>query len=239
MLRGSLDDFSLEDILWLVARGDKTGELFVNRPPGSGRFFFASGRVDHIETDLLRGGAPGGDARATAEDAAFELLRRELGDFTWNPGVAAQSGTALGLSVDDVLAASSQRAAELATIRRFIPSEQSVIAVSANPPEDVQEVTLTRAQWGLLAFVDGRRSVEGIATEAGLGEFHVLRTLYPLAERRLVDVRDAAQGGLPDATAQPGNTAAPVTTPPAQVDLTTSPEAAPTTPAAFPSSETP
>ena len=226
MLRGSLDDFRLEDILWLVARADKTGELFVNRPPGSGRFFFTSGKVDHVETDLLRSGrgAPGADARSGVEDAAFELLRRDLGDFSWNPGVASQSGVALSLSVEDVLAASEQRAAELARIRQFIPSDQSIVAVGASPPENVEEVTVTRSQWALLAHVDGRRTVEGIATASGLGELYVLRTLYPLAERRLLEVREAAPAG-----AEP---------PPAQVDLTGPAQPAPPGPAAFPAPET-
>ena len=229
MLRGSLDDFSLEDILWLVARAEKTGELFVNRPPGSGRFFFASGKVDHVETDLLRTGpaAPGADARATVEDAAFELLRREQGDFSWNPGVTSQSGTALSLTVDDVLAASEQRAAELARIRQFIPSDQSILAINASPEEGVEEISLTRAQWGLIAHIDGQRTVEGIAAEARMGEFQVLRTLYPLAERRLLEVRSSTPAGA----ATTGTVTA--TAPPSQIDLTRTEPAS----AVFPTSD--
>lgn len=226
MLRGSLDDFSLEDILWLVARADKTGELFVNRPPGSGRFFFNSGKIDHVETDLLRAGrgAPGADVRDLIEDAAFELLRRDLGDFSWNPGVTSQSGVALSLSVDDILTASQQRAAELARIRQFIPSDQSILAINAAPAEGVDEISLTRSQWGLLAHVDGRRTIEGVATEAQMSEFHVLRTLYPLAERRLLEVRESTP-----AQATTSASASPTS----QVDLT-SPEPAS---AAFPTSD--
>ena len=228
MLRGSLDDFSLEDILWLVGRADKTGELFINRPPGTGRFFFTSGKVDHIETDLLKGRVgPGGDARTVAEDAAFELLRRELGDFTWNPGVTSQSGVALSLSIEDILTASEQRAAELAYMRQLIPSDQSVVAVSSAPPENLEEVTVARAQWALLAHVDGRRTIEAISAAAGIGEFYVLRTLFPLAERRLIEVRAGAPENQDVA--------------PAQVDLTNPADpgpAAPSAPTAFPTPDT-
>ena len=223
MLRGSLDDFSLEDILWLVARADKTGELFVNRPPGSGRFFFRAGKVDHVETDLLRDTVrsdPAG-ARGAVEDAAFELLRRDLGDFSWNPGVLAQTGSALALSVEDVLAASAHRAAELQAIRAVIPSDDSILAIATSPPESIQEVTLDRRQWGLLAYVDGRRTIEALARDARLGEFHVLKTLHPLAERGLLEVRS---GVAPAPDAGPSH----------QVDLTQSPQGAPPAPAAFP-----
>ena len=225
MLRGSLDDFSLEDILWLVARADKTGELFVNRPPGSGRFFFRAGKIDHVETDLLRGSVAAeavAGAREVVEDAAFELLRRDLGDFSWNPGVLNQTGSTLALGVEDVLAACAQRAAELQAIRAVIPSDESILAIAASPPENIEEVTVNRRQWGLLAYVDGRRTIEALARDARLAEFHVLKTLHPLAERGLLEVRSGAETTTPG----PGTTH--------QVDLTNSPEGAPSAPAAFP-----
>ena len=228
MLRGSLDDFSLEDILWLVARAAKTGELFVNRPPGSGRFFFNAGKVDHVETDLLRGTvAAAAGARSAVEDAAFELLRRDLGDFSWSPGVLAQSGSGLSLSVEDILAASARRAAELQAIRAVIPSDDSILAVAISPPDDVEEITVTRAQWAVLAYVDGRRTIEGLARDARLAEFHVLRTLHPIAERGLLEVRSGA-GETPAAAEAPSRGTSP------QVDLTHGPAAAPAAPAAFP-----
>jgi protein-tyrosine phosphatase len=77
MLRGSLDDFSLEDIFWLVARAENTGELMVVRPSGAGRVFFRSGRVYFAESELcredvgrtlVRTGALGPDELAAADE---------------------------------------------------------------------------------------------------------------------------------------------------------------------------
>ena len=194
MLRGSLDDFSLEDILWLVARAENTGELVVNRPGGSGRVFFRDGLVAHAETGLLRGTARQleGDPRLLLEEAAFELLRRDAGDFSWNTGEEAPEGAAQALGVEDLLSAADDRWSELDVIKGVIPSEKSVLTIASSPPENVREITVTRAQWSLLAYLDGRRSVEAVAREADLGEFHVLRTLYPIAERGLLVVDAAA-----------------------------------------------
>ncbi|MDQ3954087.1 MAG: DUF4388 domain-containing protein [Actinomycetota bacterium] len=63
MLRGSLDDFALEDILWLIDHAHNTGELVVRRPGGSGRFFFNDGHIYCAEAEFLR------------ESLASQLLR--------------------------------------------------------------------------------------------------------------------------------------------------------------------
>lgn len=54
MLKGSLDDFSLEDIFWLVERAHNTGELKVTRPSGMGSFYFRDGHIYWAESNLLR-----------------------------------------------------------------------------------------------------------------------------------------------------------------------------------------
>ncbi|MDQ4096068.1 MAG: DUF4388 domain-containing protein [Actinomycetota bacterium] len=54
MLRGSLDDFGVEDVLWLVDRTKKTGELIIERPAGRGRLFFRDGFLYAVESELAR-----------------------------------------------------------------------------------------------------------------------------------------------------------------------------------------
>lgn len=63
VLRGSLDDFALEDILWLIDHAHNTGELAVRRPGGSGRLFFNDGQVYCADAEFLR------------ESLASQLLR--------------------------------------------------------------------------------------------------------------------------------------------------------------------
>jgi hypothetical protein len=187
-----------------VARAENTGQLEVNRPGGKARFAFREGRVDHAETDLLRGTAKQleGDPKLLVEEATFEVLRRDMGDFSWNSEEPPSSDPKLALNLEDLLDAVDQRWSELDLIRGIIPSEKSVLKIASSPPEHVREITVTRAQWALLAYLDGRRTVEVVAGEADLGEFHVLRTLYPIAERGLLEVDATAADATGSSDAQ-------------------------------------
>ena len=233
LLRGSLDDFGLEDILWLIDHAENTGELAVRRRHGSGRFFFRDGNVYCAESDFLREslvdelvragvtpseleeararqsssgvgmgaaliavGAVDEDGleavfRSRVEDAAFELLRREFGEFTWEADAKAEPEFSLSLTVDELLEAVSRRFSELEKIREVIPSEASVPAISAVVPAGTTEVKVTAEQWRLIALVDGSRSFEDIGRLARLTDFYVMKTIHPLAVRELVRVADS------------------------------------------------
>ena len=238
MLRGSLDDFSLEDIFWLVAHAQNTGELRVTRPAGSGRFFFRDGEVYCAESDLVResfglqlvragvvtrdllseveaaradgerlgsalvarGALDEDDLRAAyrerLEETTFELIRREFGEFVWEPDVKAEPEYSVSIAVDELLASIGVRFDELAEIRKVVPSEAAVPKISAAMPDGKSEVTITANQWRLLALVDGRNSIEQIGRRVEMSDLTVLRTLYPLANEGLLQV--AEERALPE-----------------------------------------
>lgn len=52
MLRGTLDDFDLTEVLRLLASSKKTGVLELARPAGTGTIFFSEGEVTYAETEL-------------------------------------------------------------------------------------------------------------------------------------------------------------------------------------------
>ncbi len=52
MLRGTLDDFDLSEVLRLLASSKKTGVLELVRPAGTGTIFFSEGQVTYAETEL-------------------------------------------------------------------------------------------------------------------------------------------------------------------------------------------
>jgi len=71
-LQGSLDDFSIQDVLQIIALGRKTGWLSVDTPSGGGAIVFGRGRVlAAIDDD----GREAGDARAL--DGATGAVRDE------------------------------------------------------------------------------------------------------------------------------------------------------------------
>ena len=233
MLRGSLDDFSLEDIFWLVDRAHNTGELKITRPSGDGSFFFRDGQIYWAESTLLRESLSNqliragivsqiqlkdAEARGVAGerlgegltslgfvtgeelvsayrdrigDIAFELLRRDMGEFDWQAQSKAEPDFSFSLSVDEVMRATSERVAELERIKIDIPSEASVLSISSGTPEDVSAITVSAEQWKMLALVNGRNTVADIGRTTELNDLSVLRLLHGMVARGLLEVLPA------------------------------------------------
>ena len=248
MLRGSLDDFFLEDIFWLVDRARNTGRLNVTRPGGSGSFYFREGRIYWAETALLResverhlirsgtitqsqlrdaesrtlAGESVGQGlvtfgMVTAEelnralldhlaDVTFELLRRDLGEFNWEAQTGASPDYPCSASVTDLLGVSSQRLEELEQIRRDIPSDTTVLAISGGAPEDASAITVSAEQWKMLALVNGHNSVADIGRATELNELSLLRLLHGMVGRGLLEVVDEGTAATGGTAAEPERT---------------------------------
>ncbi len=81
-LRGNLKDFSLPDIIQLVAFGRKTGALRVSHNGGGSALYFETGDVVHAEFPGLSG-----------EKAVYALFRVESGEFSFETGVPTPKRT--------------------------------------------------------------------------------------------------------------------------------------------------
>jgi protein-tyrosine-phosphatase len=243
MLRGSLDDFTLQDIFWLVARAENTGELAVVRPSGAGRVYFRNGLVYCAESELVREsigrtlarrGSIGVDELAAAEEesessgrplpevllssesvtqeqlndafrnqieeVAFELTRRDFGEFSWESDAKAEPDFSLELSVDEVTKATEKRMTQLKRIRKVIPSDQSFFSIAPNPKASDGAITVSVEEWQLLSLIDGRSSAADIGREAGLNDLSILTVLHDLVSRGLIEVHTRSQTAAADPT---------------------------------------
>ncbi len=81
-LRGTLKDFSLADVIQLVAFGQKTGVLEIHWEGGRAALYFENGHVVHAE-------APG----HTGEEAVFALFGMAEGEFRFHSGEQAPART--------------------------------------------------------------------------------------------------------------------------------------------------
>lgn len=81
-ISGSLADVSLVEMLQLMLWGQKTGVMTVFWRGTSGRLFVQDGQVIHASF-----------AGEQGEAAAFRLLARDGGSFTWESGPAACPNT--------------------------------------------------------------------------------------------------------------------------------------------------
>src|SRR3712207_4870154 len=116
MLTGTLDDFTLADVLRLVGGARRTGSLAVARDEGAGDLFFRDGVVGRAVPRYERRTAPSSPGRAV-EDLTFDLMRWGRGEFRWIPDAPAPAGPEAGVDVDELLRDVTRRLDELAEIQ--------------------------------------------------------------------------------------------------------------------------
>ncbi|MEA2453591.1 MAG: hypothetical protein QOG04_2301 [Actinomycetota bacterium] len=129
-----------------------------------------------------------GAVRQQIEDAIFDLLRWELGEFAWEPDGAIETEVQIGVSVENLIMEASRRLDEYEVIKRKIPSGLSVLGMAAAPPEGAVEINITPQEWRILVLVDGSRTVQDIAAMVGLDEFGAMRVLYGLVSAGLIEL---------------------------------------------------
>jgi hypothetical protein len=162
---GSVDDAALRQAVARAAGGGR----------GAARALLEAAAVD---PEVLR-------AAATEQslDAVADLLAWESGEFSFELGAPDPDDIGLGLEPAGVVATAEQRRAELAELTALVPGPDSVLTLRVQPSEDP---TATRAEWALLALVDGHRQVRDLVELTGAGQHSVLSTLAGLVARGLV-----------------------------------------------------
>src|SRR5687768_16569772 len=99
MLTGTLDDFTLPDVLRLIASARRTGGLSVTRDGGSGKLYFRDGTVSRGVPSYDRR-TPSATPAASAQDLAFDLMLWDRGEFTWTAEPPPSEGPHAGVDVD-------------------------------------------------------------------------------------------------------------------------------------------
>jgi hypothetical protein len=93
------------------------------------------------------------------------------------------------IPVQGLLMEGVQRIDEMALFRERIPNPQLCPAVREDAPErDLDETTRT-----VLLWCDGGRTIEEIARESGLGEFHTTKTIYHLLQQKQVELHTSGK----------------------------------------------
>lgn len=180
-LHGSLDSFSIPDVLVFLGGTGKTGELHVAGDGRDGRVWFTGGKVVAAEagrpTDVING--------------VFELLRMAAGDFGFTDGVAPAVATEEH-DVAAVLAAAQSRLDEWREIEAVVPSpraEVAAVAAIAGP------VTITPEHWVVIAALVRDASVGAVGDHLGLNEFDSARAVKALVDAGLLTVTAAGGDG--------------------------------------------
>ena len=175
-LQGTLDTFSLIDVLRLLAASDKTGRLQVHAEVGAGALWLDSGKVVGGELDGLA---------LDAVAVAAQLLRQAEGTFVFVPDEPAPApGQALELEAlltdaEDLLAAWRE-------LEAVVPSVDAWVRLAPELPGD--EVVVDRSSWTVLVASGAGVTVAELAALLGVSELEACRRVKDLVEAGLLEV---------------------------------------------------
>lgn len=125
-------------------------------------------------------------------DAKFEFVMSGSAGVPKDDGPLAH--VVLDLNVMSIMLEAARRVDELARIQAVIPDVR-LVAEKQELPVALDDPGLDRnALEEILALVDGARSVGHIIEESLYPKFTVLRTLYGLAQRGVIKIRDKGDG---------------------------------------------
>lgn len=175
-LQGTLDTFSLPDVLRLLASTRKTGRLQLSGDRGTGDVWLDDGAVVAVA------------AAGTADlsDGLFELLRARDGAFTFEPGEAPSTAAASPGEVESLLASAEEQLVEWRAIEAVVPSLDARVTLASTLPE--ASVTIDAGTWQLVTAVGRGMRVGELRDALGEGEVSTCRRVRDLVELGLGEV---------------------------------------------------
>lgn len=178
MLQGSLDDFSLDEVLGLLSSTTKSGRLRLSGDRGTGSLWLSDGDLNAAEASKIPG-------KTGIEDVMFEMLRFEDGTFSFMidevPAIAGDSET-----VKTVVDSAQKRLVEWRSIENVVPSLAHVVSLAEDLPSD--ELSLSSQEWKTILAVNKDSVVEAICDGLGLDEVDGSRRIMQMIERGLLTI---------------------------------------------------
>lgn len=183
-LQGTLDSFSLPDVLRLLADTGKTGRLHVEGDRGEGSVWIDDGSV-------VAAGADGARDDAATDEVIFEMLRFGSGSFVFAAGDQPPTeGSPVNL--EGVLQRAGELLDEWRELEAVVPSLDHQVAVA--PKLTVDQVTIDASRWATLAAVAGGVTVAELGERLSQSELAILRTVSDLVELGIVVVQEPRKG---------------------------------------------
>jgi Domain of unknown function (DUF4388) len=177
-LQGTLDTFSLPDVLRLLATTSKSGRLRIEGDRGRGSVWLADGGIVDADADRVIEGTP-------TDEVIFELLRFDSGQFAFDGDDTATAGGDRE-DVEAVLRRASSLLSEWTELENVVPSLEHEVCLAGDLSAD--EVTIDADRWRSLVAVSSGRTVGELATSLGLTELGVSRAVRELVDLGVADV---------------------------------------------------
>lgn len=172
-LQGTLDTFSLPDVLRLLATTGKSGCLHLEGDRGRGSVWLDDGAVVAATAERAL------DDSST-DEVIFEMLRYGRGSFNFAADEPAPDENQQPRDVESTLRRATQLLDEWSGLESVVPSLSHRVALA--PELTVDQVTIDAPRWTALVAIASGRSVGELAESLSLGELGVSRTVSDLVE---------------------------------------------------------
>ncbi len=124
-------------------------------------------------------------------DSLFDLFRWEDGQVEFRVGeVPVDQDIGISVSVENVIMEASRRLESWESIKKKIPSMDTVFAMSFIPSTKQLEIHLKPSEWKLLCWVDGETDINGILHSAHMDDFRACQILYGMLCAGLIEKAD-------------------------------------------------
>ena len=189
-LQGTLDTFSLPDVLRLLATTSKTGRLRIDGDRGQGSVWLADGGVVDADAERAVDGTP-------TDEVVFELLRFRSGAFAFD-GDDAPNAVGEPEDVESLLRRANALLSEWSELESVVPSLAHEVTLASDL--SVDEVTIDAERWRSLVAVASGRTVGELAKTLGLTELGVSRAVRDLVDLGVAEVESPGSAPRPTAS---------------------------------------
>jgi len=162
-LQGTIDTFASADVLRLLGSTAKTGRMILEGDRGRGEILLVEGTVKGLAL-----GENGAFDEHPLDEAMFELLRFEVGDFVFDANESARDHQGEGWEVESLLASAGAMISEWGEIEQVVPSDRAWLSLTSELL--ATEVTIDAARWRLVAMIGSGLPVAVLADALGATE---------------------------------------------------------------------
>ncbi len=177
ILKGTLEEFELCEILQILYASGKDGVLVIIYPSGErAEIYVEKKKITHVTYGNEEG-----------EFAVVEIFEKgNKGEFKFITGITSGVKT-LNVPIQDFILGMCRKIEEWQRIKKFIPSFDLVFELEPEPPMEV--ISFTQDEWRVLNRLERGESIREIARNTGLGEITTARILMGLLGCGLIRVK--------------------------------------------------
>lgn len=144
-----------------------------------------------IERDLISADDLREVIRSQLEEEIWELFSWEDGEFRFEHHSESDIREVLvELDIEPLIIEGTRRIDEWKAIIRSLKGDRTVLGLRPWNPEERAELTLTPAEWQVLAHINGRSSVGAIAARTGIGRFETYRILSTFLQAGIACIKE-------------------------------------------------